>query len=239
VTTDDMNDSLDDTDKTMPLTSGEFAPEASHLLAGGETKRRLSSGTIVLVGVVGLAGLGLFGMRQLGTASGAGTVSGEVQKLIDDLVDGKSAQAPTPDRPLSTADELLRPLLINYSEHRVPLENVQKNPFLLYETVVIREEDDDHPPVGPDRAAECKKFKEAVAIAATVFKVKSVMAGGTPNALANINGQIVRVGHMVTDEEKTYPFKVWKIDPENVLLIVENTELECSAEVPLPVHPEM
>ncbi len=223
-------------EKTMPLTSSSFTNEPVGPLSGGEAKRRIPTGTILLVVVVLLAGAGLFSMRKLATASASGNVNGEIEKRIKDLLDGLDRTGSDPDAgpELVSPEEALRPLSVDYDTERVPPENVQKDPFEIYVT------NTDHP--GPTIPAvvpieiQREQFRQQATLASSAFKVKSVMAGSTP--LANLNGEIVRVGAIVTDEQGLFKFKVWNINSDGVTLMIQNKDLDVDLEIPISVHPE-
>lgn len=229
-------------DRTMPLTSSEFAPESSMPLSGGSKKRRLSSGTIVILVVVGMAGAGLFGMRKLAVASASGPVLKDYGDLLKEVLGEEGASAASSsEKPLLPSGDILKPLNVDYVAQQIPVENVQKDPFMLYTEVIREDVDKKDPPPSIDREQELqqrrKEFRESVQLAASDFKLKSVMGRGE-SALANINGQIVRVGHAIADPESGFTFKVWSIDAAAVVLVVESSELSLTVEHVVKVHPD-
>ncbi len=68
--------------------------------------------------------------------------------------------------------------------------------------------------------------------------VKSVIGGGTPSAMANINGRILRPGDRFTVAEAEADFRVIEIDRDGVVLQARHPRLgierEAIARVPRP-----
>src|SRR5262245_55464959 len=186
-------------DADMSMTDGEgMGVSGDQLQAGldplanvGERKK-LNAGSLVLVVVVVVAGIGVWSMRAM-TKVGATTVRNtDVESTIDDFLGSlKSGNSTSKSGETSTilapTDKVLSVLTETYTQRQVPLTDVQRNPF-------IREGDGEQAPVPTDPgkgiAKRLAERKTQIENAANRLQLKSIIMSKVP--IANISGKIVR-----------------------------------------------
>ncbi|MCA9286382.1 MAG: hypothetical protein KDA22_14245 [Phycisphaerales bacterium] len=194
--------------------------ESYATLAASETRRRISSSTITLGVVVVLAGLGLFSMRMITRAVADSTMTELPPELRDRI--GKVATA-VPDAGFL---ESLR--TDAYGEKQVPLDNISKNPFLLFAPPKELAAEPQRDLMGEKKAAWLSDVERS----AQGIEVRSIMGGGTDSAVALVNGRVVRVGHSIDPEGRmAVEFMVREITPDAVILVTTNRELKMEQEV--------
>jgi hypothetical protein len=226
---------LGDSDVQMPLgLTGETA-EAPEF-TGMSGKRKLSSGSILLIIVVVVAIAGLFSMRTIGKVTGAATGSTSLEDKINDFLKGiKAPEAGSKEaRVVGTGKLDISKLGQDYTEHQVALGDVQKNPFILptdgdstTTTTTIAGGS------GPDdvKRAELAALFQSVG---NRLRLKSVILGSEP--LANVSGRIVRLNETILIEPEKVEFLVAAIENETITLKGINAELKLEVEVTLQIN---
>lgn len=155
--------------------------------------KKISTQIMALAAVLLLGGALLYGMRMIGI--------GPLKNL---------AMAKAPDYDMSTvgmnktADHkrVLAELTANYVQSQVPLENVQRNPFRMPDTMV-KQETKPVPGEDPSKASETQKLrmaemrKQKIKDAAAQLHLNGVLDGKVP--VARISGEAVRVGDTVAE----------------------------------------
>lgn len=177
-------------DDSRPETGSFFAQIAAsdpgH--AASSVGKRSKNGLIVLAIVVIVAGAGLVTMRRIGLGSKI-----ELTKLtIDYPVDG----ALNLDH-----QKVLEELSAKQIANQVPVDKVQKNPFLwdpsMTKTTMAKETT--KAPTGPDPAAEAARIaaenRRKIDTKFNTLKLNSVMDGRVPVAI--VSGTMVRVGEQI------------------------------------------
>lgn len=173
-----------------------------------ETRRRISSSTITLGLVIVVAGIGLFSMRLI-TRAVADSTSSDLPPELKERIQAAETIA-SEERIAKTLETTI------YSERQVPLSNLSKDPFVLF----IVEGPKDPGTKTPD---PIPIWRSEVENAVSGLVVKSIMGGGTPNALANINGRIVRVGHTIGEDlNLSREYTIKEIVPDGVVLTVSH-----------------
>jgi hypothetical protein len=227
---------LVDDDKTMPLGVGDASAEDQALdpLAGTGEARRFKTGSILIVVVVAIACGGLWFMRSLSHVSAATSGKSEAEQTIEEfLVQRDSKGNPKNGGNSSAVLEVLRD---SYIDRQVPLEDVQKDPFLLPGEGEIG-------PVGPiDTGESTDKVlakarvarQQEIAAAAERLELKSVMMASQP--LANVSGMLVREGDELSPEGSEVVFRVQKIESDSMLLLASDIALGLNVEVPLTMR---
>ncbi|HRP62089.1 MAG TPA: hypothetical protein PK400_02215 [Phycisphaerales bacterium] len=226
-------------ERTMPLGMGDFnnADEAGaggevHELAGsfgGESKRRLNGGGLVLVAVVLTAIGGLYSMRTLTKASAASDQTSAVEKSINEFIDGLMGTADTKGAAKASkgrsTEAVLDVLTETYTKRQVPLSDVQRNPFVIFDDVPVAPVAPVVNPVEFDPKVQLRKDRAALfEQAGARVRVRTIMMGSSP--LANIDNKIVRMGDSITVEPENVEFVVVAIAPDFVELKAEDKALE-------------
>jgi hypothetical protein len=223
-------------DKTMPLGVGEFAGEdlsALDPLAGAETARRFRSGSIVLVGVVAIACGGLWLMRTVTSVRASSGRTNEIEQTVEKFLsaikgDEASGLGPSSST-LANADQgVLDVLKQTYTDRQVPLSDVQRDPFIIFDetggTPVAGDGEGMHSRLVASRKAEFDK-------AAATLRLKSVIMGSQP--LANISSKIVRAGDEFVAEPHNVTFRVLEITSDLVKLKAEDPILNLTVGIDL------
>lgn len=145
------------------------------------------SGVIVLLIVVVAASGALYGMRALGK-SGKLTV---LEIKIDYPVDGATK--------IATADHvhIMEDLRTTGSVHRVPLDEVQMNPFVWRGLEVVTAATGAARGLSPEeqRLREAQQRAKTIETAVARLSLNSIIGGRVP--VARVSGQMVRVGDTV------------------------------------------
>jgi hypothetical protein len=166
-----------------------------------------------VVAVTVVAAVGLYSMRTLTSVSADSIVGSEVEKTIESYLKGDAPGEPALDASLITEQhDLLASLHNDYTEIQVPLDNIQRDPFIIFET--RRPDplagDDDVPAPSNNRfEQERQQRRAAIVTAGERLRLKSVILGSAP--LANVGGRIVRLGDTIEIEDDGIAFTVIEI----------------------------
>ncbi len=232
----------------MPVFSGEMEPQAmerplSAMTAEMEAeavdpfgaiseKKKFNAGSLVLVAVVVVACGGLWFMRSLSKAGAASVASSEMDASIEKFISGLGGPAAgkdgKPSNVLPTSDaNVLAVLNGSYTERQVPLQAVQRNPFLFYDENAVQPTEATVAPVDTSAATMAKRQadrKSQFEKAAGKLELKSVLMGSNP--LANISGRIVRRGEEIVGENVA--LRIEEITKDSATLIGEDASLNLS-----------
>ncbi len=192
------------------------------------SRRRISSGTLLMAGVVVLAGASLWSMRAIDRAAAMAPTTSK-DKDTDSFVDKALAEK---GRNASSVPPEVRPLLD--TEHgndavRVPLKDLQKNPFVLWDipNAPVPTTPTDTPiDQRPARVAEWEKQVDSAALA---IKLQSTMSGTGPQGatgLANINGHTMRLGDLFGVEGSDVEFTIEAIERDTITVRAYNADLK-------------
>ena len=176
-----------------PGLEGDAAVDAETLLGGdGSAKRRFPLETVIIVGVLVIAGGVLYGMRQMGVGPKNSIAAGTLDLKL-------------PERPKTSADPnvLLADLTAARTSRQVPTERVKKNPFQLIGMTLLptAPSGDENSSLAQMRAERERLEKakadrqKALAEEFKKFELVAVMGGSTPTA--RINGTLYRIGDKV------------------------------------------
>ncbi len=206
--------------------------------AGGTGKRGVSSGTLVMGGVVVAAVAGLFSMRTLSRVTAGDDIAPDIEQKIDTFINASGSVGG--DNSLS--HDALAALDNDYTELQVPLVNVQRNPFVIFQQVAMQ----DMPDVDPADQAAMAAAQEAARLAALRDKrrdeitraserltLKSVILGKAP--LANVDGSIVRRGDTIEIADLKVAFTVTDISRTAVTLEARDDQLNLVVEVSISI----
>lgn len=204
--------------------------------ASSSASRRIKSGSMVVVFVVALAAVGLFAMRWMTKVTVASGREDEAERKVGDYLDGLKKD--TAKRDLDSAD-VVHVLNDDFTDRQIPLSDVQKDPFVLYD-VVIREVDPKQEDASEDQSqrvrdsARQKRMNE-IQSALSNLRVKSILLGSNP--LANLDGQIVRVGELIKTPDDAVKLRVLSIDQDSLVVFAEDPVLDIKIEHTLFVRP--
>jgi len=226
-------------ERSIPLGVGETAEESPlESMGAAKPKRRVSGGVVILVAVVLVAVAGLFFMRTLTKVSNVAVGDNEIEKQIVRFLDNVSEKN-TKGQPVNSVlmrndDEVLKLLNAAYSERQVPLENVQRDPFMLFdEDIVAAAPTEDG--IDPASAmAELRRQKTAeIEKSAEAFALKSVMMGDSP--LANVDGKILRVGDSLQSQDGKNDYTLTTVTPTSATLTSTVPALSLTVDIVLRV----
>lgn len=216
---------------TMPLGVGDLNEDAGFdVLASTGRRRKLSSGSLVLIAVVVCAVGGLFSMRFLAHATAAMSSETEFEKVIDDFFGDKKSDKKDKKGNEAPDEAALEVLNETYTEHQVPLANVVKNPFIVFAPAVdpVAPAEDENDRLTAERQRKWREqrdlYQKRVEAAADRLTVKTILLGSDP--LANMGGTIVHVGDTVVTTPDQYVFKVTRINSDSVELALMAGEFD-------------
>lgn len=221
-------DGEQDEKMAMPIGVGEMEEgPALDPLAEARNAKKLSGGSVVIIVVVLIAVGGLFFMRRLSQVTASTSIPTEIEDTINKFLNTSGSDDGGADDfgAVNTQKSVLEVLTAAYSERQVPLKDVQRDPFVIYQPddpVTIKETDR----TVDENAILRRKQAERRAILNGLSQrlvLKSVLRGSTP--LAIINGQIYRVGDRVPVGDAGYGFTVTDISTSAVTLVAEAPEL--------------
>jgi hypothetical protein len=223
-----------DEEKSMPLGVGEPAADDAVLdpLAGATESRKFRSSSLIVVVVVVIACGGLWFMRSLSHVAGATGVKSDVEQTIEKFLGTRDTKG-NAKSPNGTDPNVLAVLSESFTKDQVPLENVQRDPFVLpgegdmLPTTPVITGDSPERVLARARQTRQREIDET----ASRLSLKSIIMGHNP--LANISGTIVRLGDEIAPEGSEVTFKVSAITSDSVLLVSEDLALGMHVEVPL------
>lgn len=226
-----------DRDTQIPLGLGGGADAVSDPFASSSASRRIKSGSMVVVFVVALAAVGLFAMRWMTKVTVASNRADEAERKVGDYLDAMKKE--TAKRDLDSAD-VVHVLNDDFTDRQIPLSDVQKDPFVLYEVAIRTEiepkrEDNSEDQTQRVRDSARQKRMNEIQSALSSLRVKSILLGSNP--LANLDGQIVRVGEMIKTKDDAVKLRVLSIDQDSLVVFAEDSELDIKIEHTLFVRP--
>ena len=213
-------------------------------LAGDRrVSRRPRSGVMVVALMSIVAVVGLFSMRNIGSASASSGISREIEQLVASVL---------PSKPIGGEDAVDALLNVQIddtalfamldtefrSQLQVPFADLGRDPFEPW-----RDPAYDRGPAAPAvsvdaRTQQGEMWNAEIDRIAGMLVVKSVIGGGTPSAMANINGRILRPGDRFTVAEAEADFRVVAIERDGVVLRARHPRLgierDATARVPRP-----
>ena len=209
----------DDAPASLPLGIGD-APDETGLdpvITTGSGGRKFSAGSLLLVAVVAVACGGIWFMKTLSRVTAASGTNPEVESSIENFIKGLDQSGRKAGSAALAGDQasVLAVLSGSYTERQVPLDNVQRNPFIIYGDTAVQ---------GTDGSLSRRQSERRAAFesAAARLDLKSVIMGSQP--LANVSGRIVRRGDEIISDGVA--LKVTGIAPDQVTLTAEDADLQ-------------
>jgi len=214
-----------DEERSMPLGVGNFdEQDVLDPLAGGETKKRVDTGALLIGGVILVAIGGLFSMRTLARIAMPAPTDPMYEQTVMDFLDA-------PD--VTTQDAgVWTDLKDDFTKGHVPLEGVHRNPFIIWETSQNTDEPVNLDPKIDQEALTARRREErsrAINAEAERFRLQMVLLGHRP--LANLNDQIVRIGETIQLDENSTVFRIAAIRNDSVKLVAEEPALDLVVEI--------
>lgn len=195
---------------------------------GVRVRRRISTGTLIMGGVLAIAATSLWSMRAIDRAAAvAPKGSKEVEDLVNKALSDKGSGTVETD-----ASRLLEPTEATQNL-QVPLAELSKNPFVLWA-----------PPIPPggggggtvpteptvDVLAErIAEWERNVDSAAAAIKVQSTMSGSGPlgaTGIANINGHMMRISDVFGVDNSDIEFSIERIERDALTVRAYNGEFK-------------
>ncbi len=190
------------------IDDGSLDPFAAE---GSGTKIRFGSMLIVVVIVIAIGAV--FGMRTLAKATAANDTPTDSEKTIDKFLKAGPGGRTAADNLLAIDNEsVLGVLTGDYTDHQVPLDRVQRNPF-------VGGGGGGGGPVDPAALGK-GQLQQAMEAAGRRLKLKSVMMGRKPLAILNVG--VVSVNGAVTVRPEGIEFRVVSITGDSVTLVAED-----------------
>lgn len=190
-----------------PIDDGSLDPFAAE---GSGTKIRFGSMLIVVVIVIAIGAV--FGMRTLAKATAANDTPTDSEKTIDKFLKAGPGGRTAADNLLAIDNEsVLGVLTGDYTDHQVPLDRVQRNPFVGG--------GGGSGPVNPAALGK-GQLQQAMEAAGRKLKLKSVMMGRRPVAILNVG--VIMLNRSVTVQPEGIEFRVVSITADSVTLVAED-----------------
>lgn len=223
---------------TMPIGVDGFGSDSGDLTYGAGGSAAASKGWMVIVAVIILAVGGLFAMHSLAKVTagtgGDAAIDGRIENFLIQLGTKRSDHSSTAGELINGITTVTTVLEDNYSQLQVPLKQVQFNPFAINRDASPAPSIDEDPLADADRLWTKQRNKRRAEIehACDNIGLKSVMLGRV--ALANIQGQIVRLGEHLTIEG--IDFNVTKIAKDHVTLTAKDAKFKLVVPVVLELE---
>lgn len=228
----DMSGAIDG--QNMSMDPGDQLEAGIDPLANVSERKKLNTGSLVLVVVVLLAAVGLWSMRAM-TKVGAMTgrtsdVEANIEKFLSSLKTEKAATSKGGTSPaLAPSDTVLSVLTETYTQRQVPLTDVQRNPFIWPGDGVQAPVAIDDPSKGLAKRQADRKAK--IEHASNSLQLKSVIMSKVP--IANISGRIVRPNDEISADSDNVTFRVVAIAADSITLVCDDAELDLSVAITL------
>jgi hypothetical protein len=212
-----------------PLGSGDFGEGGFDTLSGGAAARKSHNGAFLIAAVVLIAMAGLFSMRKLAQMTAGAGIDREIEATIEKILPTIEKRSEQVDR--SNERIILAVLGESYSTRQIPLEEVQRDPFIIHETYDPGTETETPVAVVDPSLVSQRQLREAQERRRLDFEearrslvVKAVMAGSRPFAI--IDGQTVGVGDAIYIEAYDVTFRIVEIEGDLVQVMAEDLNLE-------------
>lgn len=226
-------------ERVMPLGVGGFEGEGGAGDASSPPARRFGSGTILLIALVLLAAGGLYSMRSIARAVASSKSSDTgIEKTIESFLNSLAGRTDLDaSRSIIGSAEAGAGdvLLDNRTDRQVPLDGVQKNPFVL--PVEDKPATTVAAPKAPadNDAAEAARLEAARQDARVNFDkaAAKLMVKMIMRDMANVSGRVVRVGDIIADARSDIEFTVVEITRDAVVIRGERPDIGLTHDITL------
>jgi len=229
-------------DRLRPFDSrGGDAPAETTSGAGeGRGGRRLRSGTIVVLLMVGVALVGLYSMRSLGNASASGGLSREIESLIAGVLPegGGALDAVSAVESPQVEDAAVFAMLDTDFRGRLQVawEELGRDPFEPWRDPAARAPAPEQAIAVDSRASAGEAWQREIDRIVGLLELKSLIGGGGAAGMANVNGRIIRVGDVFGVADAEADFRVVAIERDGVRLKVVHPRLAIERDAFLQVR---
>ena len=219
-------------DRVRPFDSRGGDSASDHAASPSESRsgRRLGSGTVVVLLMVGVALVGLYSMRSLGSAAASGGLSREIETLIAGVLpDGGgsldiAAAVETPQ----VEDSAVFSMLDTDFRGRLQVawEDLGRDPFEPWRDPAAAQAAVPKNPIAVDgRVAAGEAWGREIDAIVGMLELKSLIGGGSASGMANVNGRIIRAGDVFSVAEAEADFRVVAIERDGVRLQIVHPRL--------------
>jgi hypothetical protein len=223
----------------MTLGAGELGADPSlDPLAGASSGKKVNGGLLLIIAVMVIAAGGLFFMRKIAAVTASMVIDRDVEQTIESFIESNEAGPGSGAQLTADYHEVLGVLTEAYSERQVPLRDIQRDPFIIFQPGADQSVVSDT--LDPSLQQE-RLFLQRQAERRTLFergmqrlRLKSILGGSNP--LAIVDQKIVRVGDVLMVEEGSQElrYRIKRIDSASVDIVGEAPELALS--MPFVLH---
>lgn len=223
--------SNDSSDEAPNQSSGSFDGSSDGSMDGAlagasaRVRRRISSGSLILAGVVLASGFSLWTMRAIDRAAASGPkTSPEIEEIVKKALDPQNALAASADKPEVFVNRTQPP-----TDLQVPAEEVQKNPFVVYQSPTAAQPVAEKPKDEAPKVDHVAEWQSKVDAAAAAIRLQSTLSGGGEKGavgIANINGHMMRIGEIFGVEGSDIEFTLEAVERDAITVRAYNAELK-------------
>jgi hypothetical protein len=231
--------------RTFPLGAGDDLAEGAEPttidpLAGAATIKRYRGGLILIAAVVLAGAGGVFTMKKLADVGKSGVLNTEVESLVQKFIEARDRGASIHTVSAGGTETESHPewalavLTQSYSERQVPIQDVQRDPFVIsgFDEPTTTIPTPTPGTTGTDRYETARsKRKAEMEDAGAALVVKAILGGVRP--LAIVGDETVHVGDTISAPGDV-PFRVASIASGAVEVVAIDPEYQL--EVTLTLH---
>ncbi|MFO0827174.1 MAG: hypothetical protein U0572_03405 [Phycisphaerales bacterium] len=218
-------DELDPTESGEPVAKSTLDVSLDEGFAAGNTlasRRRISSGTLIMGAVILASGASLWSMRAIDRAAASGpSVDKEFERLFESVKKNPGGATIETDasRLLDTTE--------GSTDVRVPLKDLAKNPFVIWRDPSAATEAPTEPAAVPGASIQERiaEWEAKVDAAAGAIKVQSTMESANGNGMANVNTHMMREGDVFAVDKTDIEFTIARIERNQLTVRAYNPEL--------------
>lgn len=231
--------SIEDRLRPFDARVGDPSPDAAANVGDARTGRRLSSGTIVVLLMVGVALVGLYSMRSLGSAAASGGLSREIETLIAGVLPdaGGSLEVASAIEVPQVEDAAVFAMLDTDFRGRLQVawEDLGRDPFEPWRDPAAAALPSEDVVAVDGRVAAGEAWGREIDRIVEMLELKSLIGGGA-SGMANVNGRIIRRGDVFSVAEAEANFQVVAIERDGVRLKVVHPRLRVERDAFLQVR---
>lgn len=202
------------------------------------SSKRSHSGTILIVLVIVIAGVGLFSMRTLSRVTAAGNVNNDLEATIEaflnDAGSGRSVETETNVTELVERNQqVLEVIRKSNLGEQISISDPQRNPFIIESQQNVDSGEQTDPGEQADAIREQKRTQRRAELKQAIeqIKIKSILMGSQP--LVNINNSVLTEGDVLILNIEGATFRITKIQNSSVTVEGTDKNLDVSVSVDL------
>lgn len=222
--------SIEDRLRAFDARGGEPSADVAAVVADGRSGKRLKSGTVVVLLMVGVALVGLYSMRSLGSASANGGLSREIETLIAGVLPdagGTFDMEAVMEMPEVDDAAVFAMLDTDFRGRlQVAWDDLARDPFQPWQDPAAASTAVPGLPIAVELgAAAGEAWAREIDRIVEMLELKSLIGGGSAAGMANVNGRIIRRGDVFSVAEAEADFRVVAIERDGVRLKVVHPRL--------------